>query len=354
MSLCARRQMSPGKPIRYLKSNQKLPTTRRKQRQFDSGTTVMRIELILTLMVTLLTACEPPPPFSLHTESKSPDGKWIADAVTTQDSGAGQPSFHTTVYLKSLTEPKVHAAVLTFADEIAKEKGRVQIAFFWSDTSVQILMSRLPIFETQVTRYAGFDISVAQGIFDKQTPPSAKQLADAFNSSDLKSARRLLPDLHCNPQTPEQVAVVRRAWHELGGASSTEVTQDHYVQAVMADCLVEGQSQNAAPDPDIESAVALLRSAVRSDAIVEALTGAEGLIHYADPRDNQSIVDIAHREPKVSTFLTVALSYSCSPNAGKTLQMMRDQAPDPATKDKIDANIKRAEPERHEKCNANP
>jgi hypothetical protein len=306
----------------------------------------------MILIGVLTAACDPPLPFSLLTESKSPDGKWIADAVTTQDSGAGQPSFHTTVYLKSLTDPKVQASVLTFPDEIAKEKGRVQIAFFWSDTGLQLLMSHLPIFDTQVTRYAGMDITVTQRIFEKQTLPTAKQLEDAFHSSDLKGARRLLADLHCNPHTPEQVAAVRQAWHELRLTLSTEVTQDHHIQAVMAKCLIEGQPQNAAPDPDIDSAVALLRSAVRSDNIIEVLEGAQGLIHYADSRDNQSIVDITHREPKVTTFLREALSYSCSPNAARTLQAMREQAPDQATKEKIDANIKRAEPQRKEKCDA--
>ena len=52
----------------------------------------------------------------------------------------------------------------------------------------------------------------------------------------------------------------------------------------MAKCLIEGQSPNAGSDPDFDSAVALLRSAVRSASIIEALEGAQGLIHYADPR----------------------------------------------------------------------
>jgi hypothetical protein len=311
----------------------------------------MRLQLILALIV-LTAACEPPPPFSLLTESKSPDGKWIADAVTTQDSGAGQPSFHTTVYLKSLSDPKAQAAVLVFPNEISKDKGKIDISFLWSDGTLDVLLSRTPTFETQVTRYAGMNITVSR-FFEKPIPLSAKQWEDVFHSSDLKSARRLLSDLHCNPHTPEQVAAVRQAWHELRLTLSTEVTQDHHIQAVMAKCLLEGQPQNSAPDPDIDSAVALLRSAVRSDNIIEALEGAQGLIHYADPRDNQSIVDITHREPKVATFLREALSYSCSPNAAKTLQTMRDQAPDQASKDKIDANIKRAEPQRKENCDAN-
>jgi hypothetical protein len=312
-----------------------------------------RLQLIAVLIAVLTAACEQSPlPYVTLTESKSPDGKWIVDAVTTQDSGAGQFGFHTTVYLKSLTDPKVQAPVLVFPNEISKEKGKSDISFFWSDGTLEVLLSRMPTFETQVTRYAGMNITVSQ-FFEKPIPLSAKQLEDVFHSSDLKSARRLLPDLLCNPKTPEQVAAVRQAWHELGGTSSTEVTQDHHIQAVMAKCLIEGQPPNATTDPDIDSAVALLRSAVHSDNIIEALVAGEGLIHYADPRDNQSIVDITHRERKVITYLAWALIYDCSPNAARTLQLMREQAPDQAVKDRIDAKIKLAEPQRHEKCDVN-
>jgi hypothetical protein len=311
-----------------------------------------RLQLIIVVFIlAMLAACEQAsPPYLTRTESKSPDGKWIADAVTTQDSRAGQFGFHTTVYLKSLTDPKTQAAVLLFPNEITKEKGKIEVHFLWFDGTLEVLLSRLPIFDTQVIRYAGMDITVTQGIIEKQTVPAAKQLDEAFNSSDVKSARRLLEDLHCNPKTPEQIAAVRQAWHELGSTSSTEVTQDHHIQAVMALCLIEGQPPNATSDPDIDSAVALLRSAVHSDNIIEALVAGEGLIHHADPRDNQSIVDITHRERKVITYLTWALIDDCSPNAASTLQLMREQAPDQEAKDRIDTKIKLAEPQRHEKC----
>jgi len=326
------------------------------QRGVRRARTIATTSLALATMILIgvvTAACEPPPPFSLHTESKSPDGKWIADAVTTQDGGAGQPSFHTTVYLKSLTDPKVQASVLTFPDEIFKDKGKIQIAFFWFDGGLQLLMSRLPVFDTQVTRYAGMDISVTQGVFEKHIPPPAKQLEDAFKSSDVKSTRRLFLDLHCNSKTAQQVAVVRRAWHEIGSTTSTEVMQDHLIQALMAQCLIEAQPQNVTRDPDIDGATHLLKVAIQSQDTIEALTGAIGLIHVSDPRDNQSIVDLTHRIPMTTKAIRESLSYSCSPNAARTLQAMRDQAPDQATKEKIDANIKRAEPQRKENCDAN-
>jgi hypothetical protein len=310
--------------------------------------TVWPIVLLISLMTA---ACEPPPPVALLTESKSPDGKWIADAITMQDTGAGQLGFHTTVYLKSLSDPKTQAPVLKFPNEIIKEKGKIAIAFRWSDGNLEVLLSRTPPFETQVTRYAGMNITVSQ-YFEKPIPLTAKQLAELFHSSDLKNANRLLADFRCNPKALEQVAAVRQAWHELGGTLSTEVTQDHHIQAVMAKCLVEGQPPNATTDPDIDSAVALLRSAVHSDNIIEALEGAQGLIHHADPRDNQSIVDIAVREPKVTTFLATDLIYNCPPNAARTLELMREQARDQIMKGRLERAIERAEGQDHEKCDA--
>lgn len=66
-----------------------------------------RLQLIIFLIGVILAACEQsPPPYLTLAESKSPDGKWIDDAVTTQDSGAGQFGFHTAVYLKSLSDPR--------------------------------------------------------------------------------------------------------------------------------------------------------------------------------------------------------------------------------------------------------
>jgi hypothetical protein len=67
----------------------------------------------------------------------------------------------------------------------------------------------------------------------------------------------------------------------------------------------------------------------------------------------QFIIDITHREPQATTFLSTALSYHCSPNAATTLQLLREQATDSATKDRMDAAIKRTEAQRKEKCDAN-
>jgi hypothetical protein len=119
----------------------------------------------------------------------------------------------------------------------------------------------------------------------------------------------------------------------------------------MATCLIEGPPLNSTTDPDIDSAVAHLRFAVHSDNIIEALVGAQGLIHYGDPRDNQSIVDVAVREPKVTTFLATDLIYNCSPNAALTLQLMRAQAKD-QMKDRLESAIKRSEPQNSEKCDS--
>jgi hypothetical protein len=131
--------------------------------------------------------------------------------------------------------------------------------------------------------------------FEIQSPPSAEKIKAALTGADLKKARGVLLDLHCNPKTAEQVAAVRQAWHEIGSPTSTEVMQDHPIQALMAECLIEAQPQNATRDPDIDSAVVLLRTAIQSQDVLEALSGAIGLIHFSDPRDMQSIIDVTPR-----------------------------------------------------------
>jgi hypothetical protein len=83
----------------------------------------------------MLAACEQSlPPYPTLVESKSPDGKWIADAVTVQDSAVGQFGSYTTVYLKSLSDPKTQAPVLVFPNELSKEKGKVRL---WSSRRPQ-------------------------------------------------------------------------------------------------------------------------------------------------------------------------------------------------------------------------
>ena len=68
--------------------------------------------------------------------------------------------------------------------------------------------------------------------------------------------------------------------------------------------------------------------------------------------DRAGIVDIAVRGPKVTTLLTMALLYNCSPNAALTVQLMREQARDQIMKERLEAAIKRAEPDRSERCDA--
>ena len=289
-----------------------------------------------------------------RTQSTSPDGQWIAGAKTEQTSGPGNAAIYTSVYLKRAQGSAAEESVLLFRNELTKESGKIDLALLWAaPDQLEVLVSKLPTFDTQVTRYAGIDISVVLAVLDSPAPPSADQIERALNGTDLTAARRLMLDLHCAPHMTDQVSAVRQAWHELGSTTSTEVTQVPLIQALMAQCLIQSLPPNPPPNPDTDSALALLRSAVRSDDILEAVAAAEGLIHYGDPRDNQSVVAIIHRDPKATTFLSTALRHNCSPNAAATLQLLRDQATDPVTKARIQSAIKRTELERKEICDAN-
>jgi hypothetical protein len=55
----------------------------------------------------------------------------------------------------------------------------------------------------------------------------------------------------------------------------------------------------------------------------------------------------------VTTLLATDLIYNCSPNAARTLQLMREQARDQVMKDRLEGAIKRAEPKAKDNCHAN-
>src|ERR1700720_4399810 len=76
-----------------------------------------------------------------------------------------------------------------------------------------------------------------------------------------------------------------------------------------------GQPPNSTPDPDIDGAVLLLRSAIQSQDVAVALSGTIGLIYFSDPRDNQSITDLTHRLPMLPS--ANRLGFDCSGDQGR-------------------------------------
>jgi hypothetical protein len=83
-----------------------------------------------------------------------------------------------------------------------------------------------------------------------------------------------------------------------------------------------GQPPNSTPDPDIDGAVLLLRSAIQSQDVAVALSGAIGLIYFSDPRDNQSITDLTHRLPMLPSANRLGFDYSGDQERGGLVPLM--------------------------------
>jgi hypothetical protein len=85
-----------------------------------------------------------------------------------------------------------------------------------------------------------------------------------------------------------------------------------------------GQPPNSTPDPDIDGAVLLLRSAIQSQDVAVALSGAIGLIYFyfSDPRDNQSITDLTHRLPIPPSANRLEFDYSRDQERGGLVLLM--------------------------------
>ncbi|MEA3099468.1 hypothetical protein [Caballeronia mineralivorans] len=86
--------------------------------------------LPIILIALIAAGCDPPPQLLAGIGTKSPDGQWIAGAMTIQFVRLPGSGVRTTVYLKSIGDPK-RESVLVFANEISKEKGKIDVAFHW-------------------------------------------------------------------------------------------------------------------------------------------------------------------------------------------------------------------------------
>jgi hypothetical protein len=179
--------------------------------------------------------------------------------------------------------------------------------------------------------------------------PSLSQTQEALKSSDVESARLVLINLHCHPKDENKVEEVRRAWRQRRSKGATASMRDPLIQALMAECLIAGQSTPAVPDPDIPTSVALLRSAIHSDNVHIAVAAAIGLAHISEERDIQSIIDVTHRFP-VTNFVAELLSFSCGPNAERTINALRDQAQTNIIRDRVSLIYERSRQQNHDEC----
>jgi uncharacterized protein YceK len=121
------------------------------------GSRSVLVMLVLTLpMCALLSGCSSVATI-WSTEVRSPDGRWLAKALTEQHSGPGSALLQTTVFLKDTNGPKEPIEVLLFTQD-AKS---IDMKMNWlTPTHLEVTYKQPAVIDFQAIKCAGVDISV--------------------------------------------------------------------------------------------------------------------------------------------------------------------------------------------------
>jgi len=113
--------------------------------------------LVLTISVcALLSGCSNVATI-WSTESRSPDGRWLARAVTEQHSGPGNALLQTTVLLKQTKGPKEPIEVLLFTQDARS----IDLKMNWLTPShLEVTYKQPAVIDFQAIKCSGVDISV--------------------------------------------------------------------------------------------------------------------------------------------------------------------------------------------------
>jgi uncharacterized protein YceK len=127
------------------------------QRVRDSRSVLCKRMLILTVSVcALLSGCSNVATI-WSTEVRSPDGRWIARAVTEQHSGPGNALLQTTVLLKHTKGPKEPIEVLLFTQDARS----IDLKMNWLTPShLEVSYKQPAEIDFQAIKCGGVDISV--------------------------------------------------------------------------------------------------------------------------------------------------------------------------------------------------
>jgi hypothetical protein len=113
--------------------------------------------LLLTIAVcALLTSCKNGTTI-WSTEVQSPDGRWIARALTKQYSGPGNAGLLTTVYMKRIKGPDEPIEILLFEQDATS----INLKMNWLTAShLEVTYKQPAVIDFQAIKCGGVDISV--------------------------------------------------------------------------------------------------------------------------------------------------------------------------------------------------
>jgi hypothetical protein len=153
-------------------------------------------------------------------------------------------------------------------------------------------------------------------------PPAASEIAQALRSSDAQWSVLLLQDLHCLPDENDAVREVRQAWIERDSFTPNQAMHDELVRTYVAKCLVTA-SQVVATDTDVKnSAIAQLRTALKSPNPRDAEVSLMAIAIVATPEDIQNMAAIALHRPELAISAAASLSRTCGPEAAAAVKQV--------------------------------
>jgi hypothetical protein len=158
--------------------------------------------------------------------------------------------------------------------------------------------------------------------------PSANDIRNALQSTNVYEAREMLWRLRCLPSEKDSLELISAAWRTRNSSAPESVTRDLDVRVVMAVCLAEADAaSNMAVDA---SMVEVLRHAIGSSDPRNFVAGVEGLSRNATGADVRLIENaVKGRSSVFSTIAVGNLTRSCAPGAGRAAQAIREHTSSP-------------------------
>ena len=246
------------------------------------------------------------------------------------------------------------AGIFTIRGRVTDERQR---------NAIDALVQTLPRVRRQI---CGFDAnivgsSMSQADVEEFWVPNhgggveatAQEIADAFHSSNVVSAREILWHLRCVPSEQTSIDAVRQAWRVRNVGPPDSVARDAMVRVNMAMCLADAHAVSGAPGALDSSIAAELRKALKNGDARYLIAGMEGLSRIASAADIQLIASAVRRQRQFfAQFAVGALSTTCAPGAAEAAANLREWVTNQRIRDQIDYEIKSTEKVRAAICGA--
>jgi hypothetical protein len=168
--------------------------------------------------------------------------------------------------------------------------------------------------------------------------PSADDIRNALQSTNVHEARETLVRLRCLPSEKDSLELIQAAWRKPNSGPAESVTRNPDFRVAMAVCLAEAPAaSNTAVDASITE---VLRQAVGGSNPITLLAGIEGLSRAATAAEVRIIENAVKGRSSIFAAIAVAnLTRSCALGAERAAEAMREQTSSPQSLRTIEYEI---------------